>query len=676
MKTRHKMSDAEAMNYVRHFIDINAQEPERRALERSWFVDHAYYAGAQNFILDGSRLRNPKIRRGREVFQANMILPKVHKAVSRLIALQVSLHVPPKSGSYEDMQAAKLAELVSRDVDNKTKAQRNLRRVMFQAALYGSGFRKFTFDPQAGAMDRIWKTKNGDVDWDAFFDPEAQKVLEELGQYEDIFQGEIVDDVPSTFQMRWDKSARAEGIAGCAWICQDSYVDIDELKDRYGEEHEFTADEGEHQARLYEDNIASMVSGIPGQNWLSGTGEQRGYGRRARVMEWWERPLARNGNKGRYILIAGNKMITNGDNHYARAGIPLPFVKYDWFWMEGRFIGLGLVQQLRPSQKAYNRSRSHAIEFQNTSGYAPVYLPKGSSVKAVRLTSSPAVIYEYSAEGGVAPQFGQVPRLPEYIVNNAETAKREMDEISAQTAPAKDAFPAGVRSGAAISLLQAENNAVLTPTSQAMLEAEEMSGAIKLQLVNSFYSRPRMLEIAGEFGELDPIEFVNTDLRGHSRVYLIAGPSSMETVEGYRQTILDFIQAGALQPAVDRGHRALIAKALKFGTADEILDDAVRQEVSEQRLIQRMIRERAFMKKPDPWEDPASRMRVLESYLNGREFESLDEDIQKKLALRWEMFRLSMAEQIHGQAMMAESRRGAPGEKGQASQPSQPKAQV
>jgi len=75
----------------------------------------------------------------------------------------------------------------------------------------------------------------------------------------------------------------------------------------------------------------------------------------------------------------------NHENMYARAGIPLPFVKYDWFNIEGRFIGLSLVEQLRPSQKAYNRSRSHAIEFQNTGGYAPVFLPKGSSIKAMRL---------------------------------------------------------------------------------------------------------------------------------------------------------------------------------------------------------------------------------------------------------------------------------------------------
>lgn len=671
MKTRHKMNDSEALQYVRHFIDRNAQEPERRSIERLWFVNRAYHNGAQHFILDGSRLRNPKVKRGREFFQANMILPKVHTAVAKIIALKIAMRVSPKSGSYEDMQAAKLAELVLRDLNEKTDGQRNLRRVMFLAALDGSGFRKFTFDPMAGNMDRIWLTKQKTPDWDAFFDPEAQERLEKLGQYQDVFEGEVVDDVLPAFQVRWDKKARSEGIDGCAWMCQDSYVDVDELKDRYGDHWEFTPDEGEHQARLYEDNIASTVSGIPGQNWLSGTGDQRGYGTRARVIEWWERPLPRNGMKGRHVLIAGNNVIMNHENMYARAGIALPFVKYDWFNIEGRFIGLSLVEQLRPSQKAYNRSRSHAIEFQNTGGYAPVFLPKGSSIKAMRLMSTPGLIYEYSADGGGVPTFGQTPKLPEYIMQNAETARREMDLISAQSAPAKDAFPAGVRSGAAISLLQSDNNAVLTPTSQGMMESERSAGIMKLQLVNSFYERPRMIEVAGDFGELDPIEFVNTDLRRHSRVYLQGESTTMESAEAYRQTLLDFMQAGALQPQVDRGHRAAIAKALKFGTADEVLDDAIRQEVNEGRKIQRMIRETTYLPQIEEYEDPMQRMRVLDAYLNGREFESLDESIQKKIRLRWEGFRLKLAQQMRGQAMMQESQKGAPGEKGEASQPAQ-----
>ncbi len=667
VKLRGTFNDHEARQYVDHYVDLTGDSPERRALERLWFVNKAYFMGAQYIVLDDGRLRIPR-RRGmnRELFQANKILPKVMKALAKILQTNADFVVAPKSGDFQDILAADTALKVWQYQKQVTKFRAKLRRAVLEAALCGTGWLQITFDDQIGTPNRLY-TKNGkDSDLEPEFYPEVRQEYEKNGWYVDEYPGEVDISVPSAFSVYWDPNARAGGVPDCMWMAVVGYVPIEDLIDRFGDLG-FQGDSYERGAALYEENIASLASGLQGYNGL-GTFAKSQMGSRSRVIQFWERPAPRNDMKGRFIMSAGNTVIKNGGNPYAASGNPLPFVKIDWFPVEGRFTALSLVEQLRPSQKAYNRARSHSIEWQKTYGHAPVWLPKNSAVKAINLTSVPGQIYEYDSTHSIAPTFGTVPNLPPYIAENAKIASDEMDEISAQASPAKNAMPAGIRSGAAIQMVQADNNAMLTPIGHALLESIEEAGTMCLQLGGLHYDRPRVAQILGS-GGVEVTKFVGADLRGHYELKLRAEPTPLESREAYKQTVMDAIAAKGLDPAGNPADRALFMSAMRFHTDQEILDVSTRQREDEHRIMHRLISDPAYIEKPRPFHDPEARLPVLEHFMNGPQFEGLSEEAKAKIFVRWQDFKNRMAEQVMQQLQAQQQMQGAPAEKGVASQP-------
>tara|TARA_R110002020_G_scaffold47968_4_gene137158 strand:+ start:2274 stop:4295 length:2022 start_codon:yes stop_codon:yes gene_type:complete len=668
VKLRGKLNDGEAGQYVRHYVDISGDAPERRALERLWFVNKAYYMGAQYIVLDDGRLRVPRRKgKSRTHYQANKILPKVIKALAKLSSNNTDFVVAPKSGDFEDVLAADTSLKVWEWIKQSTKYRSKMRRATLEAALCGTGWLKVTFDPLKGTPNRIYTNPDGSANLQPEFNPELRQRFEQAGAFVDDYPGEIDIDVPSTFNVYWDPNARSGGVDDCAWMSQVNYVPIEDLIDKYGDLG-FKGDDYERGAQLYEENVANLASGLQGFSGL-GTWAKSQIGSRARVVELFERPLPRNDMQGRYILLAGNVLVRNEANPYAASGNPLPFVKVDWFPVEGRFIGLSLVEQLRPSQKAYNKARSHSIQYQQTYGNAPVWMPKNSAVKAVSLTSVPGQVFEYDTSGGAVPQFGQTPKLPDYVLQNAVIASEEMDEISGQASPAKNAMPAGVRSGAAIQLVQAENNSMLTPVNHANLEATEECGTMCLQLAGLHYDRPRVAQIVGDFGDIETLSFMGTDLRGHYSLKLRAEPTPLESREAYKQTLLDAISARAIQPETNPAHQSLVMRALRFNDEQGMLDVITRQQLDEERIIMRMLREDMYVPKPQPFHDPTSRLPVLEHFMNGSSFERLNGMVQQKFLLRWKDFKNQLAQLRQAEMEAAQSQQGAPGPKGAVSQP-------
>lgn len=630
-------------------------------------MNQAYYFGAQNLAADGNALRKPRIGlRSREFFSANYVIVKVTKAIARLIALVPDMEAPPRSSSFEDLLASQLASQLFEHLKDVTGFSTGLRRVLLWAALCGSGFKKVYFDEHSGEVERIWHDSTNTPILQADADTDLQRALEENGQFTDEFKGEVRSQVLSPFHVKQDPMARSGGFDEAAWVMVDYFTSPENLNDEFGE-HEW-AYEGADQARMWEDNIA-FFSTSEGFTMGRGSAATKSLCRRT---EYWERPLPRNGMKGRFIVRAGGHIVWNGDNPYAKAKIGLPFVKYDWFPAEGRFLGVSLVDQIRRSQKAYNRARSNTIEFMQTYAWPPVFLPKQSQVKPVSMVGFPGTVWEYNAQGGQKPEFGQSPRMSETIPLAQEAAKSEMDEISAQASPAKEAYPSQVRSGAAISLVQQDNSAILTPISHAMFETIAREGEMMLALVDTFYSKGRTMTAMNDAGEFEVSEFRGSDLRHHKKLRVRGRPGMVESPEAYRQNVLDSVQVGALQPAQNARDRALFFRAMQLKTDTELLDLETKQVARERLTIRRCIRDVMYFPphfEETPWEDPMVRLPVLEHFLNSSTFETLDDLSKKKLVGRYQEMTQVLAQRMQAQMQMQEQAAGSPGQKGVASQP-------
>ena len=642
-------------------------------LERSWFVNQAYYYGAQNLQMGGApgqgiALRQPRVgTRVRETFTANYTLVKVVKAIARLVALVPEFDAPPRSASFEDMLASDLAGRIFEYLKDATGFDSALRRVMWWAAVCGSGFLKVYFDKDAGEHERIWKDSAGNPVIEAVKNADLQRALEDAGQFKDVFRGEVRQKVFSPFHLKPDPIARGGGLDEAAYVILEYFTSPEGLSDMFGGSVASWATEGASTTRMWEDNIAFMSSP-----------EGLAFGRSAvgtknlcRYREFWERPLPRNDMKGRFIIQAGGKVVENGDNPYAGSRIGLPFVKYDWFPAEGRFWGVSLVEQIRRPQKAYNQARSHAIDFVKTYGWPFVMIPKGSAVKQVSLQAFPGVTLEYTAQAGMQPTIGQSPRISEAIPLTSAAAKNEMDEISAQAAPAKEGYPSQIRSGSAISMVQQDNNAILTPISHAMFESIARTGEMMLALVDSYYGSGRTIALLNDASEFEVMTFRSADLRHHHKLRVRGKPGMIESPEAYRQTLLDAVSIKALDPQTNARDRALFFRGMQMKTDLELLDLETVQVSRERTKIQKLIK--GFPpeeQEPFPWEDPMIRLPVLEHFLNSSAFEAVDPVSKSWLVERWQKFTAILGQRMAAQQQMMADTKGAPSQKGVASQPS------
>lgn len=662
----------DALQYVMDRLDPHGSQSERRRLEQLWFGNLSYYTGVPYFVPDPitGGIRGPKRTKGsrrKTLHQANLVRPKVLRAIAKLEQVNPTYRVAPKSGSREDRHAAKLAELVFRHLWQTTKFQTKRRRALLWAAICGSGFLKISWDPEAGTAQRVWLKEDQDLpDVEAAIFPEIRQAREAAGRFEDTYPGEVDVEVIEPFHLWWDPKARGGGIDECDWVTTNSAVTVRDIKERWGVTVQPDAED-----------LTGVESWRNAYAWMAGglfsniEAPKPRESNTAIVREFFERPLKSNSFKGRHIVIAGGKVVKSGPNPYATTGAPLPFVKIDWFPEEGRFMGGSLVEDLRHPQKAYNEARSHTIDYQKTHGYAPTYLPKGGGIKPVQVVAMHGPIYEFNATVG-QPVFGQPPNLPPYIAENASIARGEMDAIAAQTDPANNRMPGQLRSGSAIQQMQADNNAILTPISESLMEAVAEAGTQMLQLVGLHYDAPRVLQVTGKSGEYEVEHFVGADLRGQYSLQVVSQPAALESVEAKEAKLMDAVQLGILNPQ-NPEHTVLLFKGLNFHTSDEFINALIQQDAAEEREIKRMVDMPQYLPEAMPWMDPEVRSKTCERYMNSLEFEQLDPLVQQKIAARWQQWVQILQQRMEQQIAMAQLVSGGSPQAAPKGEPSQPR---
>lgn len=656
-----RLSDDGALNYVYERVTPDGEQAERRQFESEWFANMAYLIGAQNWVAEGGVLRPPRnVRTRRSRHTANMILPKVMRFIAKLRSVNGQFRVLPKSDQWADLSAARLAEQVFDHAKNVTKFDRKIRRALLWALPCGSGFLKACWNTRAGKPRRtILRATEDYPDIAAEFNPALRQQRVQDGRYRDVWPGDVDVQVIEPFQMWWDPNARGGGWEEARWGAVAGAVPVEDIFDETG--IRVSPDAGDLRGTEIYREIFAFLANPQQETPLVTRPRQQKLSRR---IEFFERAGRSNGEMGYLIEIAGGKTIRNEENPYSSG---LPFIKIDCFPCEGRFMGTSLVQQLRSSQKARNDARTHAQQMMQTSGYAPTYLQKGSGVKPVNIAGVHGLILEYNASS-LPPVFGQAPNLPPYIAENANVAAAEMDTISAQSSPADSKLPGQLRSGAGINAVQADNNLILTPSAESMMEAIADAGTQLLTLIEENYDEPRLLEVVGPGGESDPRYFQGADLRGHSRVIIVAEAGLLESSEARDAKLMEALQLGALNPQIPE-EKMLLLKGLRFHTGSAYLNAMLVQETSEERTIQKIIEDPTFREQVYPWNDPNIRAKVLERRLNSREFELLPPAVQEKLADRWSKFAQMIAERMAQQMQAAEAMSNTPSKPGKASQP-------
>ncbi len=708
-RPKRKWTEQDALWHVTRAVDPDAQQPDRLEWERRMFRNLAYLSGIQHFSQDpiSGRLLPLKDMRGRKRvdFTANLILPTVTRAIAKITGLNGAFTVAPNSGERKDREASKIGEKFFDYVRLSENFREKENRALFWAANTGLGVLKITWDPDGGDPDRVYTMSpeekeaaglsavKGPVAAEPGLSPEALRGKLERNEYEDIPQGDIAIDVVSPYAFYWDADAKDGGIEDCNWCAQKTLVDYEKVFQRYGihaDKETIKRDSWTSHNTLYEEAISYFHGG---QAAIGRTvpGRDRDQNARVTVVEYFERPTRANDYKGRYVVVAGNKVVVNKGNPYAKIGFPLPFVIFGWIPRPGGFVSIDLTGHLTDPQRAYNESNQHMMDMERQQGYPILVTWKGSGIKSHRVPNYPGPVLELN------PTFGppiQIPpaALPQYVYQNVENRRREMHEVASQGDVSRGGAPGQVRGSQAISALLNEDNQILNLVAEGHFGSLARTGRIILALAGHFFDAKRIVKLLGADSHWDVMSFIGADLRGNYDLRVTGEASRIDTSKMRQAVVMELVTAGFLSPS-DPSDKQLVMDSLYLKLPDQPFEDMLIDKRNAERENEKLIDVGHLLAQAGPdaapmamqempmvreFEDHRVHIETHDKMRKGMEYQQLPPQAQQLIDAHVEghqkLAAQAMQEQLELQLMMTQNG-GQPAAKGQASQPKQGKPQ-
>lgn len=684
-----KLSNEEALHRVQGRVDILGAHPYRRPFERTWLRNIAYYLGKQHFIQDSEtgRLREPGRLNPHEVqYKANFLVGFVQRAVNAVSTANGDFQVPPKDGSRKERHKSYVSNKLFEHIIQAQQVDDKKATATLWAALCGSGFYRVRWDAQAGEPTRYYLDDNGLPMVSISEEEQMRREME--GSFEDHHAGDVAIDALSPFGVHWDWQCRSTQIdETCRWMATSQSVQIETLERVYGvaKTRGVQPKQVSGGSTYYQELISFISSGSAyAQN--TSINDPLEPDDRTTLLQFWERPSPRNRNKGRFIVVAGDTVLVNGENPY---GADLPFIKQDWWEAPGRFMGVSLVELLTGPQFRYNQARAKLTEFQNVHGSPATFVPKGSDIPTGHLTAKPGYVYEYNAAAGM-PNFGPVPQLPAEVAGNAGIARSEMETISSMTGLEDSKLPGQVRSGPGLELMLEEKKSLLIPAARNFLSAQETLGKLTLRLARRRYTQERVANFIGPDRKWRAITFKSGDINDDLRVVVgKGGLFSNPTAE--RARVMEMVTSGILDPINNPEDKESVLKAMEFGTADEIVQDRLQEEENQEREILEMVSdpvkwagERQAQFGPpgemevgypiNDWDDDKAHVRMLLRYIRSDEYRQLDKFTQSVVVYHLRAHQAREAQRMEQQIALQQALGSQGSQPGKASQAKQPVA--
>ena len=669
-----KLSDSNALDLVNRRIDPDKTTAERLAEESSDLANMAFYFGKQHFIQQGATLIQPEMPKHRVFYKANKVIGAAQRAVSKIMSVRGKPHVMPERLDRSGLQAAKVSKRVLEShLLSVAKFRAIKRRAYLWAATTGTSWIKTYWDPDRGDVNRWYLDDDRQAAVRVFTKDEA-RAREDAGLYEDIRLGEVALGVVSKFQAHYDGDAR-DSMDDCEWFAQEQFVSRERVIAMFGTKYRDVASGGRNwQSYQFHEAIAFMQTGF--QNSAGARSSTRDQDDIIRVVEMWERPSPLNKNKGRRVIIVGDAVHTNGENPYAWSKHPslhLPFVKCDWWPMPGKFTGISLVEQLRSPQFQYNKSRGIQIEVQNVFGQPTTFVEKGGSIPEGAWTLEPGAVYGI-AKTEMKPFHAPPPQLPKEISENSTRTMNDFNTISADASPGMEGMPSAIRAAGMLRMMLEEKNAVLSPTAEGSLEADESIGRNLLALAQHYYTEERTLKYVGEDGDYMVQAFHGADLVADLRI--IGKPDMTFSDAPAREELKELIGMGGLDPLNNPDDKALMFRALELDSTDELMKRKMRGELTQENENRRMIEHTVEYATAGgypvkEYDNHQEHMRVLQDFMQTREFEELDPATGALIEQHWKQHQTWMQLLLMQAQAMTQPKptQGAPSKPGKASPP-------
>jgi hypothetical protein len=579
-----------------------------------WYLNLAFYLGEQYVKFENvtNTLVVPKKPSYRVRLTINQIMPRVRTELAKLTQGRHKWEVLPSTSEEEDIN---VADIATKFLDAKWREldmERIRQDLVMWCIVCGTSFLEVYWDDEIHIENLVPSVDP--YSQDPKLDDMGAMIFEPRQLTPDIFApvGDIAVERITPFEITPDPMAT--NIQDSQWIIKSKEYSKEQAENIY----DITLDDKE------------CFTSDPKSHWEVMLNSLYEVDRTAReeqmtlVKELWERPNDEY-TEGRHVIIVGNNVVYDDVNGFP--GRDLPFVMFKHIPVPGQFWGQGSVQQLRPLQKEFNRSKSQVVEIKNRTSNPQRILPTACGVDASSWTSEPGLTLPVkSMAPGYEPHYIQAPNVPSYVFQHIKDLLEDMDEVGGQHEVSRGEVPTGVKSGVAIRFLQERDDTKLGPIARGYERSWERCGALWLKMAREFY-RPmeeRILKYVGPNKEVSIIDFSAQDLPLEPDVIVVSGSSLPDSKTGRQQFLLELWQAGVFMDyKTGKPDPQKLLSMLELGGGEDIAFEEVSTDVNTAQLENRKL-EKGMPVEVHEWENHAIHIQQHNKRRRQTDFELVD----------------------------------------------------
>ena len=674
-----------SIQWAREIGSLGPWSETKYPLEAQWMTNIAFMMGYQDLSWDNDRGRPIERRYSshKSRYVANKVLAKAEMLQAILSESSADWAVTPSTRSREDQLAARvgkqLLEKLWVDMEMQTV---KVPELIQWAIVCGTGFLYNTTASNPRTRERIYvDPQTGNPIPGSLMRDAVRSHLDKMGSYIDYSPPAPDVEVMSPFRVMFDP--RATSVETARYMVNWRVMHLDEVYERWGA---LVPSEALPAGMLqYEDRLRSFFGPTEGYGLAVSSATNMKEGDYTVVQEVVAKPhlhRTMDGVKeyanGRHVIIAGGVPLRDGENEFYKAGFQngFPVTEFVYHKMPGRLWGKAAVEDMLDPNRAYNQTRRDAMDFFRVMGSPKWLSPVNAKLKRRAIDDRPGEIIEFSPMGGMAPQpVTPTPFQPALVDNLAAGAVRDLEDASSMHSASHSFLPSDMRTGPAMQLAAEGDSMAKNPIVGRLERCVGMVGENTLLTAAKVMLPDQFIELLGsDYGPIAPT-FTAAMLKGVKSVKVKRGSMRPSSAATEASMALDAVQTQALDPAGNRGDRAIVLRALNYEGFDP---DMVSLEQERERAGAEMDMMMAIPGTPDfglaqvqVFDDDDVHIEVHSARMRTREFQLLPEP-QKQMVLGHLQEHLQNRQRaVEAQQQMLLMAKGAPGPKGRPSPPKQ-----
>lgn len=561
----------------------------------------------------------------------------------RLIHSQISANPPtviprPASNDKEDRHKADAADRMVRYGLRQYSMMERFDQQGFQALLYGTGFNKCIWDPEAGELVAADHKGNmlmeGDFDisvpstWDIYPDPDPS-IWDEV-RY--VFEGSWLSLEEAVFQF----PEHEEKLKQEAKAVSDGKTDYGKDRPSYG-----------HPLMIQRKNEVVYV------------------------LQYWEKGLPYNGFLGRFCwcLPDGTPLtpVTENPNQFRRAKTMadklrerdgeevirpkrayLPYNCLTDIDLPNTYWGASVLAYSADLQDTMNNLDSATLETIEAHGVPRLILPEGAEVADDSITNSPWDIVKIT--GSMPPHFMENAQMPRDVPAFRQVLNQGIDDLWGVN-EALFGQQSREQSGFSMQYAVNQSNLIRRRFFNKYVTVVESTYKMYLNILKENWQDTRIIQVLGKEKAFESIEMSGADIDGGFDITVEYGASLSLDPVSRKQEIM------TLAPYFEKAGVSMVTilKMLKLNELDNLYDRTTQADDRQREIFEKIIASGKQIQ-PRPLQDHDLMLAYSYDYVMSAEFQYLDEEIQalleEHIQLREKMAAERKAKAAEGQQMM------------------------